>query len=473
MKEKIMNIKNILRIIISLFVIFSMVKSCAKAYTFDDFVYFIQTNQTKLNEIGGNWKNTANFYSSGTGYTKAKAYFNDEDFQGFAIGNSTSYYLMALNNQTSISVYGTNQVQTSGGQYKRIDTYSYNPSSPSYGTGNGGVGGTRVILISGFPNFNYPSSVLSVNEYTPQNPFYFGHLFSQNYNYNNEVIQACELNYNYRIQFIENVITESYEVTNITATLDDITLESTDLGSYWTLKCTNSTLLKYDKIYTLNVEITTTSNTYELSEQILFVPPGTLIESGVIVNYPSGDYSFNTENATNQIIENQDKNNNFWENAYNELFVMESGDVQDIIDEMKANIKIDDIGDMSGEIAILNTLTGEPSDFIIAWNPTSYMGKVIIPSGEINFSQKVREVPALQTTQNWLRIIMGYSVSIVLLSEIFFTILKVLGVSVSIYDQHNEEIERLEEMHRPKIYDTEVITPKGIKRYKTRRTRIQ
>lgn len=68
---------------------------------------------------------------------------------------------------------------------------------------------------------------------------------------------------------------------------------------------------------------------------------------------------------------------------------------------------------------------------------------------------------------------MGYSISIVLLSEIFFTILKVLGISVSIYEQHNDEIERLNEQYAEKVYETEVMTPKGRKHYVTARRRIQ
>ena len=80
----------------------------------------------------------------------------------------------------------------------------------------------------------------------------------------------------------------------------------------------------------------------------------------------------------------------------------------------------------------------------------------------------------------WGRIIMSYSVLALLASEIWFTILRCLGVSTSMYEQHNEEIERLQEQeeremekYAPKVYQTQVRTPNGIKRYITERTRLK
>lgn len=493
MREKIINFKNILRIIISLFVIFSMIKSCAKALTYDEIKDYV--NQT------------ADYYSSNSNYQTIKSLVNNNanvitflnnnasNYSAICLGRNISFnhaYGITLANFTTRSTNGT--AWTGNGNYITI-SYDTRYSSTSAGSNTNfsnsspSVFGYSIYMRSGadlysqltgmcYENFeSYTGTIgatyVGKEHLTPAVNIYFGNMFSTTITYNGEEMQANELDYNYRIEFIDNVVTEDNEITSMVATLDSKELEVQDMGSYWTIKENNSTTLKYNQVYTLSVSAIVNGNEEEIEEKVIFVPPGTTISGGVITSIPSGDYGFSTENATNQIIENQNQNNTFWQDTYNSLFVMDSGDVDRLITDMKENIKIDNFGDVSGEIAILNTLTGEPSDFIIAWNPTQYMGKTIIPSGEINFSQKVREVPALKTTQDWLRIIMGYSITIVLMSEIFFTILRCLGVGVSIYEQHNEEIERLEEMHTPKIYDTEVMTPKGIKRYRTRRTRIQ
>lgn len=130
-------------------------------------------------------------------------------------------------------------------------------------------------------------------------------MFSSTITYNGEEMQANTLDYNYRIEFIDNVVTEDNEITSMVATLDNKELEVQDMGSYWTIKENNSTTLKYNQIYILNVQAIVNGNEEEIEEKVIFVPPGTTISGGVITSIPSGDYSFSTENATNQIIENQ------------------------------------------------------------------------------------------------------------------------------------------------------------------------
>lgn len=58
MTQKLINIKNMLRIIISLFVIFSFIKSCAKAITYEDVKEYVNS--------------TADYFSNNTYYQRIK-----------------------------------------------------------------------------------------------------------------------------------------------------------------------------------------------------------------------------------------------------------------------------------------------------------------------------------------------------------------------------------------------------------------
>lgn len=186
--------------------------------------------------------------------------------------------------------------------------------------------------------------------------------------------------------------------------------------------------------------------------------------------------SINTqgENIIKAIESGDKKNRNFIQKLYDDLFTIESGEVKEIIENIQEKTHIENIGMLSGEEQILNILKGEPSDFKIEWENIQYENKTIIPKGEVNFSKLTREIPALKSVQDWLRIIMSYTILTILITEIWFTILKVLGVSTSIYNQQQDEIERLNEMYQEKVYETEVVTNKGkTKSYLTTRRRIK
>lgn len=512
MKEKIINFKNILRIIISLFVIFSMIRSCAKAYTFDEFLNYCEL--IKQYSTNTNNKNCANWIINNK--TTIQSYLN-------SISDLNEYTTWYCCYQGSTSAYGGNMylaMQKKGTAWNWNNAIKSTPTTGwlirRYGTGTSPTGSWQSVALQN-ANMSYYGTttnyigLIDEEQATTLNINFSGkewNNFYQQYGTNylefdnaleNTAYNGNLLTYYYQGDFYSNsqillgniLPNDSYyfevrlkeSVTGIVKGTSFVSLNTTPINIYndGAIEINNNyevyainRLLKYSTQYQLEIESyygDGGSNLYEDIDWFIFLPQNAVVENNSIVSLGSGD--FTTQDSTNQIIDNQEKNQNWLEETYNNLFILDSGDVTRLIENLQDKAQIGNIGDLSGEKAILETLTGEPGDFVIAWTPTSYMNKVIIPSGEINFSQKVREVPALKTTQDWLRIIMGYSITIVLLSEIFFTILKVLGVSVSIYEQHNEEIERLEEMHTPKVYLTEVATPKGKKKYWTRRTRIQ
>lgn len=146
---------------------------------------------------------------------------------------------------------------------------------------------------------------------------------------------------------------------------------------------------------------------------------------------------------------------NFWRNIYNSLFIIESGEIEKKVEKFKNEIKITSGEELESMSLVLNQFTKEPSDFIIEWENIEWRNKIIIPSGDINFSAKVREIPALKKIHTYIQLIMGYTILIVFSANLWDTTLAILGVSRSIYEDHEEEKERLETITN---YDVDVVT---------------
>lgn len=68
----------------------------------------------------------------------------------------------------------------------------------------------------------------------------------------------------------------------------------------------------------------------------------------------------------------------------------------------------------------------------------------IIDAGSINFSLMVRQNQALSDSADVGRAIMGYTLIILMIANIWNTLMRVLGIGVSMYDEHEEERARLE-----------------------------
>ena len=164
----------------------------------------------------------------------------------------------------------------------------------------------------------------------------------------------------------------------------------------------------------------------------------------------SGDY---VNEYNNQIQENKEEDNNdFWKEVYDDLFTMDSGEVQQLLDDFIENVDLEEYGDIQIEQGVLNVLNGEPTDFIISWGAvyTPYIASIgsqrqkIIESGEINFSQMARQNQGLKSASEIARIICSFTIIILLLKNIWFTLMRVLGVGTAMYEDQQEEASRLE-----------------------------
>lgn len=95
MKEKILNVKNILKIILILFILFNMAKSCSYAWTFEEFYEFVDENYSNAtNEVKTNITFLRNNKTAILEKISEKGYDID-DFNAFAIvGNPSTTILI-------------------------------------------------------------------------------------------------------------------------------------------------------------------------------------------------------------------------------------------------------------------------------------------------------------------------------------------------------------------------------------------
>lgn len=176
-------------------------------------------------------------------------------------GNYKSFQLINLNESTSIPSSDRTQTNYSidgGYSFSEILNNENNLRGMSYITQD---------ITGSLPNTFVGNQGLNTKT------FYFGHMFSQPYTYNNESIEANTLDYNYRIEYIDNVVCEETIITSMNATINDLPLTCNDLGTYWTLSLSNSTLLKYNTLYHIIVNAIIDGNEETIEEDMIFVVP--------------------------------------------------------------------------------------------------------------------------------------------------------------------------------------------------------
>lgn len=452
MSQKIMNIKNILKIIISIFIIFSLIKSCSNAWTVDDF--FDYTEQLKEDStVPTNIKNLTQKILNNETTIRSRIQQYAPNSTSFMVGiNSVNnlYYSIFLDNKT------LNLTINNGGIYLttsigKIVTDGVGQNRWSSGSSNGQYAYDRCYGLVD-TNSNIPSTYY-FNKYEPPpilnyTPYYDTKELTIN-NITNVYGQQLQWTVGTRL----GKITNYYEIdTNLLSynlknykTQEEIPIELqfVDRETMVIKVISNSSVFK-NQLYDLTL-------TYDEQEKhyyyYLYGTDVNIVNGQTIITNFSGDSDYNIQNATND-------NQKFTEKIIDDLFNINQTEVQEIIENIKDNVHVENLGMVSGETQILNILKGEPSDFVISWNSTEYMGREIIPAGQINFSERIRQTPQLETVVNWARIIIGYATISVLIMEIWFTLCRILGISISFYEQQHDEIDSISE-YTNDFYDTD------------------
>lgn len=146
MRQKLYDIKLILRIVISLFVVISMVKSCAKAVSFED---FRQAVSDKADEYPSNnyFKSAKNFMNSSPLYNyllSNELFYLFEDYDTIVFGCSesgTSYGRIYFMNPVNNFEFNGNYLKFSSQNYKKLSMFY-----------SGGVGPWQQFSLSDMTN---------------------------------------------------------------------------------------------------------------------------------------------------------------------------------------------------------------------------------------------------------------------------------------------------------------------------------
>lgn len=455
MSQKIMNIKNILKIIISVFIIFSLIKSCSNAWTIDDFIAYSQEIHDK--NISAGFNHQTNLVI--TYQNNIRNAIGNLGYTGFVLnsGNSSTGY-------ARIILYNTN---LNFGAVNDNDLQSPNPAvsaaSITINQNTGNVTIAQALRITAFANSNSYGLVENNNITNWKNNYFNGYepppkiQYTPYYDAKELTINNITDVYGQQLQWTVGTrlgkITNYYEIdTNLLSynlknykTQEEIPIELqfVDRETMVIKVVSNSSVFK-NQLYDLTIQYDDKELHYFY---YLYGTDVNIVNGQTIITNFSGDSDYNIQNATND-------NQKFTEKIIDDLFKIDETEIQEIIENIKNNVHVENLGMVSGETQILNILKGEPSDFVISWNSTEYMRREIIPAGQINFSERIRQTPQLETVVNWARIIIGYATISVLIMEIWFTLCRILGISISFYEQQHDEIDSISE-YTNDFYDTD------------------
>lgn len=425
--------------------------SNVKAITFEGFLTYLG-NQEKSEQIT-NWYNFINnaYYNSTIDFSSwLNAWDNSADFiyvydtsisQNVAVSPQITFANLKDNNLKMYMGSNNTRVYLTGSLSYYYKTFNLNTSRGTASVSGGSNNYRNDIYVSNtFTTHNafiikedilYSDSSLT----SPYTGFYY---FNNNYSdmgfkyvdspikttYSNQYIKLGEfigdIDYtNVAIQF--GFLTENNTMGQVLATYGYP--DSPELNK---LKITNNVLYIPSRLitsdsYAVSVVIGTTS--YDKVLDIEFVSA-----SG-----SSGDNSFNIQDSTNNIIDNDNDNNDFWKETYNNLFTIDSGDTKDLINGFINSTNLGISGDEETIKIITDKLQGQADDFIISWNdiviPNLFGNQqmVLIPQNEINFSQMCRENQGLRLAKGALNVITSGGLIILVLMNFSQTIMKLLG----------------------------------------------
>lgn len=132
-----------------------------------------------------------------------------------------------------------------------------------------------------------------------------------------------------------------------------------------------------------------------------------------------------------------------------------SGKVDELTEQISGDLAENEIFGIlqTYEDKIFGSFIGE-EDFKISWNDVSYMNSVIIPKGEINFSEMCRENETLANIKTTINIILGFFLLSNCVIYLYNLLLATLGIdNPYLYETPPEQVETV-------TYDTNINTGK-------------
>lgn len=540
MKEKIINIKNIVKIMLMVLVIYTMIKSCAnarvltdvelknyclnaykqfynevvpeniinnvKTHDFTDWILYMINNEGRYilscKQTIGSSSNGMRIYlfvynGSSSNLQNQHPYYSSSQ-QGVLVNTSyltPTLYTYELINNTSTTTTGNNAaVINISNNYFYTDTNIWNRANNSY---------TSIRWASGYytPNtiFNENFVTSTKWEFIPNSnntisiPNKTQQFYAMNKGtFNTTLATLQDSSYTDQIMMIIQAyngtsweVVADRELYNNTMFISDTFPSQTDgdtLKSQIQVK-TNTipgnciiVLRAYPNQYIANgLGIT------EIEEYFYITNNKTIINGNTLdlVGTFSGDTDYENEvnqainneqqqtndNNLQDITDNMNKNDSWWRLQFDNLFTLKSGDFQDLENDIKTKIDFEAIGGISGEIGILNEMKDmRPTDFVISWEPAIWNNKVLIPSGDINISARIRENEVFERVHNITQIIVSAALCWLLVNEFWRTFCILLGIGTEVYEQYQDENEIIESQHETWNYSTGQATISTTKR---------
>lgn len=482
MREKIINIKNILKIIIAVFIIFNMCKSCTKAYTPDDILADLTTLYDNELITG-----LPTDYDRNPAWGYLTSFYNSYGIYNYHIGitSSNSTYLSnkLVVGLFSSATYITNYTNDTSNTYYdswKGNTYQYswfvfNLNASNYS--NGSYYWNRA-------SWSYMYTTLDINTRGWQqdaNTEYGGNYLTESFEFTPKATEVVDTNVNVQRNIYRYADTELGTITkyledsrftyivlkqnnNIVGQLiyNNKSLYDKETNGYMTIQhwfngqeneqdvlFIFSSALYLDELYTLEIynggeNLTTSNYNDKQTFYYMFVRQNAVITNGTITSYGSGD-GYTAQNSTTAIVANQNQNNSFWKNSFDNLFTISSGDIEQIKTKLQDKFGTSGDNGLAEELQIINSLTDlEPYDFKITWKPVYYQGKIIIPSGDVNFSQQIRENETFTTIQNYTQVFLISAMAWLILHEWWKCICITLGIGTQLYETYEDENQVIE-----------------------------
>lgn len=386
LNKDIINVKNILKIVISVLVIVSMIKSCANAWTYTDWVDYLGQLRVR-DDVSSTWKTKINkffqyesdFASKINGYTNF--YFD------MSKGDTTVY---ATNNTLNITRVNTNPnyapIEFSNVSWVRC----WRDSSGIHTSNN------YLTSLDSYPALVEVSESIEAqftNNMWFQNKYDLGFTFEPvgvtEVNYNGyQGLNAKKVNSNlitlgtltnpsekykyYRFKLLDsggnlvgwlnyNTDNDYYSGNNIDAFLSPLTIY------------VQRRLIYLQQIYTLVIyaadEPFNNDDTNVDDSEVLtyiFLPQNAVITGDTIINPGSGD-SYTIQDSTNDIInnlynENSGDNPGIVQKIYEDLFAINSGEMEQKISNLYDSLELPS-GEKEMAMAGLDVINNEPRRF--------------------------------------------------------------------------------------------------------------